>query len=167
MKLDETTGYIFSPETVEPEPEPETEPEPEEEIATVDIRIAASGVIEILLTVPADSLMETLGRDGDWLQVKLGETVGYIFSPVPADPEATPEMKVTVFISRGAVVVPGEMIRLTSYIEGFDGYEIMYQWECDQGNGFEAVEGANEDSYVFAASKETLAYDWRLAVYYR
>ena len=51
--------------------------------------------------------------------------------------------------------------------EGFEGYEIKYQWQCDKGEGFENIENANEATYVFEASVETLGYDWRLAVYYR
>ena len=61
----------------------------------------------------------------------------------------------------------GETVRLTSKVEGFDGYELMYQWECDKGNGFQEVRGANSDSYSFEASAESLSWNWRLAVYYR
>ena len=35
---------------------------------------------------------------------------------------------------------------------------------CDKGNGFEAVEGANGDSYEFEASAETLNWNWQLVL---
>ena len=73
----------------------------------------------------------------------------------------------TIFSSRSSVMAMGETVYLTSKLEGFDGYETMLQWQCDKGNGFEDVPGANADTYSFSASIETLGYDWRLAVYYR
>ena len=61
-----------------------------------------------------------------------------------------------------------ESITLTSLLEGFeDCIEIKYQWECDKGNGFEAVEGGNGDSYSYAATAESMTWNFRLAVYYR
>ena len=76
-------------------------------------------------------------------------------------------MSVTVFSSRRSVLREGETITLTSLLEGFDGYEIMYQWECDRGDGFEPVEGAQEDSYTFTVTADSLRWNWRLTVYYR
>ena len=61
----------------------------------------------------------------------------------------------------------GEPVYLTSKLEGFEGYETRFQWECDQGSGFVPVEGATGDAYEIEASAETLSWDWRLMVYYR
>ena len=83
-----------------------------------------------------------------------------------AVPEA-PEMKVTIFSSRRTVMTQGEPVYLTSKLEGFDGYEVFYQWECDRGEGFEPIEGANGDTYEFEASAETLSWGWHLTVLYR
>ncbi|QTE69337.1 hypothetical protein JNO48_05405 [Clostridiales bacterium] len=90
---------------------------------------------------------------------------------VPAEEEAedpTANMKVTIFTSRRKTVRVGEPVTLTSRIEGFDGFEIRYQWECDKhdGAGFLDVSGACEDSYTFSASAESMSWDWRLSVYY-
>ena len=76
-------------------------------------------------------------------------------------------MRVSIFSSLNGVAQEGEIIILTSLIEGFEGYEIMYQWECNKGDGFRKVEGANADSYSFTATEETIGWDWRLTVYYR
>lgn len=85
-------------------------------------------------------------------------------------PMENPElgMKVSIFTSRGSTIQVGDAIRLTSKIEGFDGYEIRYQWECDKhdGAGFRDVSGANGSSYSFSASADNLKWDWRLSVYY-
>ncbi len=75
--------------------------------------------------------------------------------------------KVTIFTSRRTIMMPGEMITLTSKLEGFeDAQTITYQWECDKGDGFEPVEGANSDSYSYPCDTETLSWDWRLLVFY-
>ena len=56
---------------------------------------------------------------------------------------------------------------LSSKLEGFDGYEVFYQWECDKGEGFEKVEDADQDFYMFNANVDSLSWNWRLTVYYR
>ena len=87
--------------------------------------------------------------------------------PEPEFIPVTPK-KVTIFTSRRTVMMPGEMIRLTSRLDGFDNAdEISFQWECDKGSGFEAVEGANADTYEYPCDIETLSWDWRLMVYYK
>ena len=60
----------------------------------------------------------------------------------------------------------GEIIYLTSVLEGFDGLDISFQWEVDRddGNGWVPVEGANRSKHMFVASKETIKYSWRLVV---
>ena len=62
----------------------------------------------------------------------------------------------------------GEPIYLTSLLEGFeDCEEIQYVWKVNKGDGFEIVEGANEATYTFTASMESLGWDWHLTVLYR
>ena len=80
---------------------------------------------------------------------------------------ADPGVRVTITSSNEGVVREGEIIVLTANVEGLEGYEVMYQWECDQGDGFRPVYGANEDTYSFAATGESMKWNWRLKVYYR
>ena len=97
------------------------------------------------------------------------------YMPLPQEtedvyaPEKTVKTKsVQIFSSRSAVMKPGEVVILTSVLTGFeDCEEIIYQWECDMGDGFEPLEGANSDSYQFVASVETLSWGWKLTVYFR
>lgn len=142
------------------------------------LRVAGDGLSDIILTVPAETGIVVLGAEGDWLKVEVDGVIGYIYKDsvsnwTPKEPEADADkpvadpIKVTIFSSRRTVVEPGETIRLTSKIEGAEQYETMLQWQCDKGNGFEDVPGANEDTYAFAASIESLSYSWRLVVYYR
>ena len=82
--------------------------------------------------------------------------------------KAETEKKVTIFSSQWVVIRPGETIYLTSRLEGFEDCEdIVYQWMCNKGEGFEEVEGANEAAYSFVADKETLTWGWRLMVYFK
>ena len=88
---------------------------------------------------------------------------------IPAEAENTGKnQSVTIFSSHRKSMKVGEYVHLTSRIEGFDGYEIRYQWECDKhdGMGFQDVSGADSSEYSFRASAETLSWDWRLSVYY-
>ncbi len=85
--------------------------------------------------------------------------------PAAEDPAA--DLKVTIFTSRRTVMVEGEYVILSSKLEGFDDYSVLYQWECDKGEGFEKVEGADAEDYVFSADVESLSWSWRLVVYYR
>ena len=142
---------------------------------------------EILVTIDAETPVTVIGIEGDGVKIMVDGVVGYVYiddiesirdvegvlpEPTPApsaapDQTPAPNFKVTIFSSRRSVMTPGETVTLTCKLEGFEGYETLLQWECDKGNGFEDIEGANGDSYSFEASIETLSYDWRLTVYYR
>ena len=123
-----------------------------------------------------------VGFEGDWAHVVVNGQEGYIYAEDLADyielPEETadaedadPEdnMKVTIFSSRRSVMTEGEPVYLTSKLQGFDGYEIKFQWQCDKhdGAGFQNIDGANGDTYTYQAAVDTLSWDWRLMVYYR
>lgn len=151
-------------------------------VGETDVRLEGDGLSEIFATIPDGTALTVLGVEGDWVKVEIDGQIGYIYKDSvlgvefeepaapevdPADPEAAPAMKVTIFSSRRSVMSEGEPVYLTSKLEGFEGYEIRYQWECDKGAGFENVEGANDATYSFEATAETLTYDWRLTVLYR
>lgn len=147
-----------------------------EEQRDVDVRASADGLSEILFTLPHGAFVTVLGAEGDWLKIEYEGQVGYVYrtsvftdgAEAPEEPEAEKaQPKAIIFSSRSAVMEPGETVTLTSRLENADGYEIRYQWECDRGAGFEAVEGANSDTYAFKADTQTLSYNWRLVVYYR
>ena len=160
-----------------------------------DVRLDADGMSPIFTTLPAGTEIQILQNVGDdWVMVLADGQIGYIYigcleNPTeeasenpeePADtdepeeekPEsdvpADTEKKVLIFTSRRTVMSLGETVYLTSILEGFENCEqIEYQWECDRGEGFEAVEDATSDSWSFIADKETLAWNWRLSVSYR
>ena len=152
-----------------------------------DVRLEGDGLSEIIVTIDAETPVTVIGIEGDWVKIMVDGIVGYVYiddiesirdvegvlpEPTPApstapDETPVPNFKVTIFSSRRSVMAPGETVTLTCKLEGFEGYETLLQWECDKGNGYENVEGANGDSYSFEASVETLSYGWRLTVYYR
>ena len=85
----------------------------------------------------------------------------------PAEGIAVLEKKVTIFTSRRSIMEEGEEINLTSKLEGFeDAEEILYVWKVNKGNGFEEIPGANEATYTFTATEETLTWSWHLTVLY-
>jgi len=146
-----------------------------------DIREEADGMSLILDSLAKDTEIQVYYLEGeDWAIIIIDDQLGYIYKdsliglpePEPViDPEngeeVPTEMKVLIFSSRRKVTRIGSTITLSSVIEGFDGYEIRYQWECDQGDGLQNVPGANEETYSFIATEESLTWDWRLTVYYR
>jgi len=152
-------------------------------VGETDVRLEGDGLSEIFLTIPDGTALTVLAVEGDWVKVEIDGQIGYIYKDSvlgvefeepaapevdPADPEAAaPARKITIFSSRRSVMSEGEPVYLTSKLEGYEGYEIRYQWECDKGAGFEDVEGANDATYTFAATAETLCYNWRLTVFYR
>ena len=56
---------------------------------------------------------------------------------------------------------------LTGKLEGVeDAEEILYVWKVNKGNGFEEIPGADEATYTFIATEETLTWSWHLTVLY-
>ena len=163
-------------QTVTPEPAPSEEQgqvSGGDEQTDIPVRANADGLSEILFMIPHGATVSVMDVEGDWVRISYQGQTGYVYKDslpsmkveVPEEEKARP--KVTIFSSRKAVMEPGETVVLTSKVEYAEGYEIRYQWECDRGNGFEAVDGANGDTYAFQADEQTLSYDWRLIVYYR
>ena len=76
------------------------------------------------------------------------------------------KLKVEIWQDMPSVINDGDVIELHSRLTGFDGLEVKYQWQCDKGDGFEDVEGANEGSWSFEASSESLKWHWKLLVSY-
>ncbi len=137
-------------------------------VGDADVRLAGDGLSEIIITVTDGTPLKVLGVEGDWIKVEVNGVVGYIFKDsvqgLEVEEPEQAEPKVTIFSSRRAVMVPGEIVYLTSKLENLEGYQISYQWQCDRGAGFQNVPGATGDSYAFTASTETLAYNWRLMI---
>ena len=164
MLPDGTQGYILMP--VEEEPLIATV------FAATNIRVAASGMSAIFLTLEEDMEVTILGVEGDWVKVELPDgTIGYIYIndiEFEGKPEKVyTEKKVTIFSDIHPMMRVGELIHLTSLLEGFeDCVAITFQWECDKGNGMEPVEGGTGDSYSFEATADSITWDWQLTVYY-
>jgi len=77
------------------------------------------------------------------------------------------EMTATIWSSKNAGTQAGDVITLNSSISGFDGCrQVVYQWMCDRGNGYEAVLGANGPSYSYTADTDSLNWGWRLIICY-
>ena len=77
------------------------------------------------------------------------------------EPKIPDEENVRILTSFTGVIGYGEQIDLSSEV---DGEVLSYQWECDKGQGFEKIEGANDATYSFTATPESLSWNWRLTV---
>ena len=77
------------------------------------------------------------------------------------EPKIPDEENVRILTSFTGVIGYGEQIDLSSEV---DGEVLSYQWECDKGQGFEKIEGANDPNYSFTATPESLSWNWRLTV---
>ena len=173
IQLDpETIGFVVKPEE-QPEDVDEDEEVSDGKIAVtagVNVRAAADGMSEIIYTFEEDSRVTVVSKEGDWLLIEGDGVTGYIFAgDVKTDDEEKSSeddgRKVTIFTSRRIVMPMGSDIELTSLLEGFEESDtITYQWECDKGQGFEPIDGANGDSYTYKASVESLTWGFRLNV---
>ena len=184
---DGTIGYVALADITLPEKEAEKKAETLVLSTSVVVRLAADGMSEIIFSAEEGQELPVLGRENGWIEVQLpdGKT-GFVHSyDVANDVKPTEEpaaeifkvveekkepKKVTIFTSRHPHMSRGETITLTSLLEGFDDDEmasVRYQWECDKGNGFEPIEGANDRTYSYAADTDTLSWGWRLTVYYK
>ena len=61
----------------------------------------------------------------------------------------------------------GETVTLYSYVENNDNWTLRYQWESGYNNNFSAILGANDPTYTFYATKDSLSKSYRLIIYYK
>ena len=180
---DGTKGYVILSDVLDTEAEPETSEETVKITvpAGVVLRSEADGMSVIEYTFDEDTEVTFLENVDGFVKVQVGEDlVGYIYAgDIPSAKEngentesaeaenAVGDRKVRIFTNRRAVVELGETIELTSVLENFQEDDVVtYQWECDKGNGFEDIPGANADTYSYQANEENLTWNWRLTVYF-
>lgn len=150
----------------------ETTPvEAEEEFVDVVVRLEGDGMSEIIFSVNKGTDFTVLAFEGDWIVIDFNGQIGYIYKDSAEalgielpETDAVVQPKVTIFTDRKSVMYPGDIVTLTSVLEGLDGYTITYQWQVNTGNGWADVPGATGATHSFEASVETLAYGWRLSV---
>ncbi len=150
----------------------ETTPvEAEEEFADVVVRLEGDGMSEIIFSVNKGTDFTVLAFEGDWIVIDFNGQIGYVYKDSAEalgielpETDAEVQPKVTIFTNRKSVMYPGDIVTLTSVLEGLDGYTITYQWQVNTGSGWVDVPGANGATHSFEASVETLGYGWRLAV---
>lgn len=98
-------------------------------------------------------------------------TLCMLYSSVFA--EATPtdlqeiQPTVTIWSDRKPIMQKDEVVTLYSKVENTEGWIIKYQWECGTNDIFIAIPEATEPTYSFIATKESLALDYRLIIYFK
>ena len=81
--------------------------------------------------------------------------------------ELRPQKSLSIWSNAKSVMEVGEIVTLSSKLTGFeDCTDIRYQWQRSHGGAWEDIPGATGSSYSFAASIESLEYDYSLLVYY-
>lgn len=94
-----------------------------------------------------------------------GEIIEIEDEEIPlAGPAVAVERQVNVYSNMGTCINEGDTVTLTGELIGFDGCNVMIQWQYDNGNGWMDVEGANSLSYSFSATSESVSSSWRMAV---
>ena len=143
-----------------------------------NIRTDADGMGDIFAVIPSGESFKVLGIEGDWVKTEYKGKEGYTYKTnvtgLPEDEaEETAEAqeipkKVTIFTTKWVHTQPGENVYLTSQLEGFDDCEeIIYQWMCDKGNGFEEAPNGSNATYSFVADDDNLRWGWKLTVFYK
>ncbi len=134
------------------------------------VREEAHGMSEVLYTMQDGESFTLCEIEGDWALVEVGGVTGYVYRDEVTNVGFLPKvdttgMSVTIFSNRRANMTEGETVTITSKLEGMDGYILTFQWQVDMGNGFQDIPGANNATYSYSASIETLNYGYRLVVY--
>ena len=76
-------------------------------------------------------------------------------------------MKMMIFLSRKGTILAGETIDLHHGVEGFDGYNIRYQWIYDKPgeSRFRNAEGVNEVPFSIISSAKSMSGNRRQPLY--
>jgi len=164
--------------TVEAEEEPAEEPVIEEGIFESEVVESVESVPAELEAVPeAEPAEETPNAEpvSDETEAEVEEADAEVEETdaeanEEADAEANPEADAVKPSAERTVNIFCELINddtqalFTSEISGFDDVTIAYRWQVDDGNGWQDIEGANEDRLVVTLTKENFSYVYRLFV---
>ncbi|MEG0996768.1 MAG: hypothetical protein RSH26_07380, partial [Clostridia bacterium] len=58
----------------------------------------------------------------------------------------------------------GDIVTLTAVVNGAEGREISYQWECNLAGTWIVIPDATESTLRFALAEDTIGSEWRLRV---
>lgn len=61
-------------------------------------------------------------------------------------------------------VEPGETLRLTAVLSGFDGMDVYIQWQEDDGQGYQDIEGALGDTLELTADAQHAGHAYRFVI---
>ena len=61
-------------------------------------------------------------------------------------------------------VEPGETLRLTAVLSGFDGMDVYVQWQEDDGQGYQDIEGAVGDTLELTADAQHAGHAYRFVI---
>lgn len=79
--------------------------------------------------------------------------------------ETVLDVQIFMQILTGDEVYYGSIIRLGSVVTGAqEGDVLVYQWQFNDGSGWQDIAGANGDSYTFTVDHVNATYTWRLVV---
>jgi hypothetical protein len=71
---------------------------------------------------------------------------------------------VQIFTTLGNAVNQGEAVTMTGVLTGFDGVQVLLQWQVNDGSGWKDIQGATGTTYTYSADEQTVNSDWRLKV---
>lgn len=81
-----------------------------------------------------------------------------------AGPAVEEHFDILLSSNHGDCIGEGELLTVMATLIGYEAYTVELQWFYNDGTGWYEAEGANELSYSFVATSETVNYNWRLAV---
>lgn len=71
---------------------------------------------------------------------------------------------VNIFSDLNAQTREGDLITIRGELIGFDGKDVSLQWQMDDGFIWIDVPGANDLTYSFVATPESVNISWRLSI---
>lgn len=140
-------------EIVELTPTPTLLPTPTEEVAISDIKTEEEIVIEEEPQIREEEISQ-IEEEKIEVEAEVDEEPKIEEKEVKEEPLRWVDIIANIPI--GSVVNEGDIITMTAILYGFEDVEVTYQWYRLVGADWIPIEGANAQSYSFAATEKTV-----------
>ena len=130
-------------------------PAAEEIVEIVEAPAAEEAAPEIVEAPVAEEIVEIV-------EAPAAEEIVEIIEAPAAEEEIVRTANIRLACS--ADVDFGSTIKLVAELDGFEGAEYSLQWQINNGNGWQNIDGANDSSYSFELTENNMEATFRVVV---
>ena len=92
------------------------------------------------------------------------ELAGIDDGEIPLAGPDTSGCQIILSSNHGACVAQGDTLTVRAQLIGYEGFDVALQWLYNDGSGWVEAPGATGMSHSFEATRDSVRYDWQLAV---